>query len=104
MLYNWLNRWKPKLRMLKIYYQDKDSSISCESFHFRLFLLLFFRYVYLLEKWEWTLTLVGRTADVSTDNEVRRFTYDVPPGTNTRDGKHVTDGLKRATDGWDLEK
>ena len=47
---------------------------------------------------------VGRTADVSTGNEVRRFTYDVPPGTNTRDGKHVTDGLERATDGWDLEK
>ena len=47
---------------------------------------------------------VGRTADVSTGNEVRRFTYDVPPGTNTRDGKHVTDGLERATDGWDQEK
>ena len=47
---------------------------------------------------------VGRTDNVSTGNAVRRFTYDVPPGTNTRDGKHVTDGLARATDGWDQEK
>ena len=41
MLYEWLNRWKPKLRMLKTYHQDKDSSIGSESFHFCLFLLFF---------------------------------------------------------------
>ena len=41
MLYNWPNRWKPKLHMSKKYYQDKDSSIGCESFHFCLFLLFF---------------------------------------------------------------
>ena len=47
---------------------------------------------------------VGRTAYVSTGNEVRRFTYDVLPGNNTGDREHVTDELERATDGRDLEK
>ena len=47
---------------------------------------------------------VGRTGDVSTGNEVRRFTYDVLPGIDTGDNERATVELGRATDGWDQEK